>query len=292
MYILDRFLQPVPPGVPGELYIGGVQVARGYLNRPDLTAERFIPDQFSDLAGARLYKTGDLARYLKDGDIDFLGRLDFQVKIRGNRIELGEIESVISQHSDVREVIVVAREDTPGDQRITAYIVTDRAEGIAGSELREITQRKLPDYMVPAYFIRLEKLPRTASLKVDRKALPAPDLLETKTETVYSPPRNNIQQNIVSIWQELLKVSRVGINDNFFELGGHSLLLVQVFYRLKELTSSKLTITDMFLYPTISTLTEYLSRDSDDSNATEGRQIAEKAMARRKATMHRRREKY
>jgi amino acid adenylation domain-containing protein len=288
MYILDSSLQPVPVGVSGELYIGGVQVARGYLNRPELTAEKFIPDPFSENPEARLYKTGDSARYLLDGNIEYLGRLDFQVKIRGNRIELGEIESVLSQYPDVREACVLAREDVPGDQRIVAYIIPARNQEHLGSELRNYLKQRLPEFMVPSHFITLGAFPLTPNQKIDRKALPAPDQVEVQTEVAYVPPKNDLQQTIANIWQKVLNIPRVGMNDNFFELGGHSLLIVRVYYQLCEVTDRELYITDMFRFPTINALTEYLSRDSAGGEDVAVREIAKRAEARRAAIMRRR----
>jgi amino acid adenylation domain-containing protein len=288
MYILDRNMQPVPTGVSGELYIGGVQVARGYVNRPDLTAEMFIPDPFSDNPKARLYKTGDLAHYLPDGSIEYLGRIDFQVKIRGLRVELGEIEAVLSQHPAVREAVVLLREDVPDDKRLVAYIVAKQDQKLSISELRDYLKQKLPDFMVPSHFITLDAFPLTPNQKVDRKALPAPDRVSIDSERVYAPPKSKLQQTIVNIWQEVLKVSRVGVNDNFFELGGHSLLIIRVYYRLREEINKGITITDMFRFPTISALTEYLSHGSGNGGKSTAPRSAERAMARRAAIVRRR----
>ena len=185
IYILDPHLQPVPLGVPGELHIGGAGLARGYLNRPELTAEKFIPDPFSNEPGARLYQTGDLARYLPDGNIEFLGRLDHQVKIRGFRIELGEIETALNTYPAVREAVVVAREDNPGDKRLVAYVVLGQEQALTISDLRGFLKQKLPDYMVPSAFVALDALPLTPNGKVDRRALPAPDLSKLESDGVY-----------------------------------------------------------------------------------------------------------
>jgi amino acid adenylation domain-containing protein len=289
MYILDRNMQPVPMGIPGDLYIGGVQVARGYYNRPELTAERFISDPFRDDPKARLYKTGDSCRYLPDGNIEYLGRLDFQVKIRGNRIELGEIEALLGQHPVVREVVVTAREDTPGDLRLVAYIVFHQNQAVSSGELREYVKQKLPDFMVPSFFVTLDKLPLTPNQKIDRKALPAPEKGKTGSEGAYVPPKNELQRTIAGIWQAVLKVPEVSMNDNFFELGGHSLLLVQAYYRIHEITDKELTMTDLFKYPTISALAEYLSRDTsvEDHSFMEG--SVKRAEARRTAIQQRQR---
>jgi amino acid adenylation domain-containing protein len=288
IYILDPYMQPVPIGVSGELHIGGVQVARGYLNRPELTAEKFIPDPFSNNPNARLYKTGDLARYLPDGSIEYLGRLDNQVKIRGLRIELGEIESVLSQHPTVREAVVLAREDVPDDKRLVAYIIPDQNQKPSLSELRDYINQKLPDFMVPSHFVPLDAFPLTPNQKVDRRALPAPDHAQIEKAVAYVPPKNELQQAIAGIWQELLRVPKVGMNDNFFELGGHSLLIVQACYRLREMTDRKLSITDMFRFPTINTLTEYLSQDLGTSGQVAMQEITERAKMRRAAIMRRR----
>lgn len=263
IYILDRYMRPVPIGVPGELHIGGVQVARGYLNRPDLTAQKFISDPFSDNPKARLYKTGDLTRYLPDCSIEYLGRLDHQVKVRGFRIELGEIESVLSQHPAVRETVVLVYEDIPDDKRLVAYVVLNQKSPISTSELRNFLKAKLPDFMVPAVFVLLDAIPLTPNGKVDRRALPTPEG-ERQTEETYIAPRNELEKIIASIWQELLQVEKVGINDNFFDLGGHSLLIVQAHRRLHEFIDKELSITDMFRYPSIEKLSRFLTQEQSE----------------------------
>ncbi|MBD2040241.1 condensation domain-containing protein, partial [Microcoleus sp. FACHB-672] len=262
LYILDKHLQPVPVGLQGELYIGGAGLARGYLNRPDLTAEKFIANPFSNEPNSRLYKTGDLARYLPDGTIEYLGRIDNQVKIRGFRIELGEIEAALSQHPSVEEAVVIAREDEPGNQRLVAYVVADEAymdgqvSGIKSSELRSFLKEKLPDYMVPAVFVLLEALPLTPNGKVDRRALPAPDTAMGDLASTFISPRNPIEEVIAGIWTEVLYVERVGIHDNFFELGGHSLLATQVISRLREAFQIAIPLSWLFELPTVSSLSE------------------------------------
>ncbi len=253
-YILDQHLQLLPIGVSGELYIGGAGLARGYLNRPDLTEEKFIPNPFSDEPGARLYKTGDLARYLSDGNIEFLGRIDHQVKIRGFRIELGEIEAVLSQHPEVRETVVIAREDQPGNKRLVAYVVSNQ-ESPTASELRRFLKEKLPDYMVPSAFVMLDALPLTPNGKVDRRALPAPDT-GLSQETSFVPPRTTTEKVIAEIWAEVLGLKLVGIHDNFFELGGHSLLVTQVISRLRSAFEVELPLRCLFEFPTIAGVAE------------------------------------
>jgi len=266
IYILDQHLQPVPVGVPGELFIGGEGVARGYLNRPELTAEKFIPDPFADEGAAqpsgispRLYRTGDLARYRADGTIEFLGRTDNQVKIRGHRIELAEIEAVLARHPDVREAVVIAREVAPGDQRLVAYHVAANGQVGTAAELREFLKQELPDPMVPSAFVSLNKLPLTPNGKVDRKALPDPEDIRVSLDTAYVAPRTEMEKAIVKLWCALLRVERVGLHDNFFDLGGHSLLVVQAQARLRDSLGMDLPIVRLFQYPTISALTKFLS---------------------------------
>ena len=233
-YVLDARLEPVPAGVPGELYLGGVQVARGYLGRPEQTGERFIPDLFSDSPGARLYRTGDLVRWQAEGNLEYLGRLDNQVKLRGFRIELGEVESVLAQHPAVQQAVVLAREDRPGDKRLVAYVTGREGRPEAGV-LRDFLRQKLPEYMVPSAFVALDALPLTPNGKVDRKALPAPDRTTAGSE-VFVTPRDALELELVRIWEELLGVQPISVTGNFFELGGHSLLAVQLTARIREST--------------------------------------------------------
>jgi amino acid adenylation domain-containing protein len=248
IYVLDQRQHPVPVGVPGELYVAGVGLARGYHERPDLTAEKFVPDPFSEEPGARMYRTADLVRYLPDGDMDFLGRLDHQVKIRGLRIELGEIESVLGQHPEVREAAVLVREDRPGDKRLTAYVV-----GSAGVEdLRAFLRERLPEYMIPAAFLLLDSLPLTSNGKVDRRALPAP---EWQPEA-YVAPRNPVEAVLAAIWSKVLKVDKVGVHDNFFDLGGHSLLMTQVTSRVRRTFRVEVPLRAYFESPTVERLAE------------------------------------
>nr|MDZ8004741.1 amino acid adenylation domain-containing protein [Nostoc sp. DedSLP05]MDZ8101218.1 amino acid adenylation domain-containing protein [Nostoc sp. DedSLP01] len=259
IYILDSQLQPVPMGVPGEMYIGGAGLARGYLNRTDLTQEKFIPHPFSDQAHSRLYKSGDLARYLPDGNIEFLRRIDNQVKIRGFRIELGEIEAVLSQHEDVRVCAVIPREDTRGDKRLVAYVVAQQGYTPTISELRQFVKAKLPDYMVPNAIVILESLPLTPNGKVDRRALPAPDLQSHRTDK-YVAPRNPIEEILAQIWAQVLKVELVGVYDNFFELGGHSLLATQVVSRIRTLFKVELPLRDLFATATLAELAQVIEK--------------------------------
>ena len=249
IYILDPFREPVPIGEPGEIHIGGVQVGRGYLNRPELTAERFIANPF--VAGERLYRTGDLGRFRPDGTIDYLGRNDFQVKIRGFRIELGEIEARLAEHRGVREAFVLAREDAPGDSRLVAYYTTPADGAAPGAEaLRTHLAASLPEYMVPAAYVRLEALPLNANGKLDRSSLPAPDR-NAFAAPGYEPPQGKTEETLAGIWATLLRVERVGRRDNFFELGGHSLLGVRMLSRLRQALSADLPLADLFAWPTL-----------------------------------------
>jgi amino acid adenylation domain-containing protein len=254
IYLLDSHLQPVPIGIPGELHIGGVGLARGYLNRPDLTAERFIPDPFSAKAGARLYKTGDLARYLPDGNIEFLGRMDDQVKIRGYRIELGEIEAMLGQYPAVESSLVVVREDTPGDRRLVAYLVARPEASFNAMEARKYLKQKLPEYMIPSAFVLLNELPLTPNGKVDRKAVPIPDKRQRDQGRMYREPRTPAEKQIERIWADVLRLDKVSIDDNFFDLGGHSLLATQVVTRLKMLFPNEIALRQLFEFPTIAEL--------------------------------------
>ncbi len=250
-YVLDRNLQPVPAGVPGELCLGGESLARGYRDRPDITAEKFIRNPFSSDPSSRLYRTGDLVRYLPDGNLDFLGRIDEQVKIRGFRIELGEIEAVLASHPAVRAAAVVAREDIPGQKRLVAYLTYSGGQAPT-SELVSYLRKQLPEYMVPAAFVTMAALPLTPNGKVDRKAFPAPE--GTIAAGEYVPPSNPTEELVANIWSEVLHASRVGRYDNFFELGGHSLLATQVASRLRQALGIELSLRAIFESPTIAAL--------------------------------------
>ncbi len=252
--LLDERGNLVPRGVPGELHIGGEGLARGYLHRPELTAEKFVPSSFA--ADKIVYRTGDLARWLSDGSLEYLGRMDTQVKLRGFRIELGEIETAMEQQPDVRQAVAIVREDVPGDQRLTAYVVMRNGAGNAMA-LREALHKRLPEYMIPSQFVFLEALPLTPNRKVNRKALPAPEVSEGASVR-YAPPRTETERNIVEIWQELLKNPRIGINENFFDLGGHSLLVVQLQTRLRRHFQHELSLVELFQHPTVSAISKLL----------------------------------
>jgi acyl-coenzyme A synthetase/AMP-(fatty) acid ligase/aryl carrier-like protein len=280
VYILDAQHQPVPVGVAGEMYVGGAGLARGYMKRPELTAERFIPDHVSGRAGSRLYKTGDLARFLPGRDIEYLGRIDQQVKIRGFRIELGEIESVLCQHPGVREAIVLVREDLPGDKKLIAYVVGGScAPTVSG--LREHLKKQVPDYMVPSAFVLLSKFPLTENGKVDRRALPKPMADQNREAGLTAPPITPLQKQIAAIWCEVLDVPQVGVQDNFFEAGGDSLRIVRVRTQLRDRLQIDVPVVALFQHPTITSLADFLGRET---NPTE---IAADAAATNKAAQNR-----
>lgn len=260
IYILDQHLQPVPIGVPGDLYIGGVQVGRGYHNRPELTAERFVPDHLGERTGSRLYKTGDLARFLPGGEIEYLGRIDHQVKIRGFRIELGEIEAALCQHPAIREAVVVAREDVPGIKRLVAYLVTSLSERDTETICKHL-MTSLPEFMVPAAFMFLDRLPLSPNGKTDRKALPAPAKAQELANS-YVAPRTVIEQKLAEMWSRVLRVKHVGIHDNFFELGGDSILSIQAIASARR-EGLKITPTVLFANPTIAQLAAAASSAED-----------------------------
>jgi amino acid adenylation domain-containing protein/non-ribosomal peptide synthase protein (TIGR01720 family) len=265
VYILDRHLQPVPIGVSGELYIGGDGLARGYLNHPELTAEKFMPNPFSDEPGARLYKTGDLARYLPDGNIEFLGRIDHQVKIRGFRIELGEVEATLTQHPAVHQAVVVVREDVLGDKRLVAYCVT-QPQAISARELRKFLQQQLPQYMVPSYFVLLDVLPLTPNGKVDRRALPAPEKARLELKNSFVAPRTSTETTLAEIWTKVLRLDQVGIHDEFLELGGHSLLAMQIISRITAILKVELSITKLFTASTIAGLAKQIEANRQEQS--------------------------
>ena len=269
VYVLDKELQPLPLGVQGELYISGAGLARGYLNRPEQTAEWFIANPFLSESGTRLYKTGDLVRYLPDGNLEFIGRVDHQVKIRGFRVEPGEIESVLNQHSGVQQAVVSVQEDELNGKRLATYVVPSREQAPRVSDLRNFLRERLPEYMIPSAFILLKALPLTANGKLDRHALPFPDSPLPELEVTYVPPRTEVEQTIAGIWQEMLHLEKVGINDNFFDLGGHSLLLIQVHSKLQKTFKREILVTDLFEYPTISSLTKYLSKEASETSSFE-----------------------
>ena len=256
--VLDSSLELTPVGVFGELYIGGRGLARGYINRPDLTAERFVPHPYNQKGGERLYRTGDRARWLADGNLEFQGRIDSQVKIRGYRIELGEIETALSEQPGVKQSAAMVREDQPGVKQIVAYIVGD--ENTRTDELREALKRRLPEYMVPSAFVVLEALPLTPHGKLDRKAFPAPD---RASEQAYIAPRNKTEEVLAKIWAEVLGLSRVGVEDNFFELGGHSLLAIQVITRTQDAFQKNLPVRRLFETPTVSGLAKWIESLSE-----------------------------
>ena len=261
IYILDANLQPVPLEVPGELHIGGAGLARGYLDYPEATAEKFIPHPFSPQPGQRLYKTGDLAKYRPDGQIEFLGRADDQVKIRGYRIELGEIEALLNQQPGVSEAVVLAREDAPGGKRLVAYLVLQRPDGALASRIRDQLKDKLPDYMVPSAFVVMDSFPLTPNGKVDRRGLPAPGGEKSDARGAsYVAPRSPIEEVVAGVWAEVLQVEKVGAFDNFFDLGGHSLLATQVISRLHDASGVELTLRNCLEAATVEALAKLLKR--------------------------------
>ena len=261
VYILDEHLRQVPIGEPGELCIGGVGLAKGYLNRPDLTAERFIPHPFSSEPGARLYKTGDLARFLPDGQIAFLGRTDHQVKIRGYRVELGEIETVLNRHPAVQQAVVIASEDLSGEKRLIAYLVPIPGEDVSFDSLHKTLVAYLPDYMIPVVFILLEALPLTSNGKVDRTALPAPGVANTlRDSSALSAPTAPLEAWLAGVVASLLELEQVGIDDNFFALGGHSLLATQMILQVIDAFGVNLPLRTLFESPTVRQLAREIER--------------------------------
>ncbi len=260
LYILDHDRQPVAIGVPGELYIGGAGVARGYLNRPDLTAERFVPDPFTSIPGARLYKTGDLARYQPDSTIEYLGRLDQQVKIRGFRIEPGEIIAVLNRHPAVRASHVAAREYGTGDTRLVAYIVPAPGQEPTADALQSFLGSYLPDYMVPATFVRVAALPLTANGKIDQATLPEPAAANSMRADAVAAPLTPTQERLGEIVASVLGIESVGIEDDFFLLGGHSLLGVQLISRIRDSFGVELSLLSLFEAPTVAELSEHIEQ--------------------------------
>ena len=304
VYVLDANRQPLPVGVPGELWIAGDGVARGYWQRPDLTKDKFLPNPFlpsgsepktpkpAAPAGA-MYRTGDLVRYRPDGVIDFLGRVDHQVKVRGHRIELGEIEAALMQHSDVRQAVVVLRADNPDDPQLVAYLVPAGAEAPQTATLRDFLKQKLPEHMVPALYVTLEKLPLTPNGKVDRKALPAPQG-QRSSDKQFVAPKGGVEQAVAAIWKEILHVDQVGVDDNFFDFGGHSLQVVQVQNRLRETLNVDVPVLKLFQFPTVRTLAKFIGElggkngaatDSFRAKIEERTKLRQNAIARRRPTV-------
>ncbi len=270
IYIVDGQLEPVPIGVPGELCIGGVGLARGYLNRADQTAERFITSPFHEAAGTRLYRTGDVARYRLDGTIEFLGRLDHQVKLRGFRIELGEVEAVLTQHPAVRDAVAVVRDDPPGDRRLVAYLTSRDGHAVSPADLRNFVKERLPDYMVPSTFVILDALPLTTTGKVDRRALPAPPRTREQDAQAIVMPRTALEESIAGIWREVLGLDRIGIHDNFFDLGGHSLLATRIVARVRDAFGVDLRLKAFFETPTVAHLSSLVADDRGARSSPDG----------------------
>ena len=281
--LLDADTSPVPPGTTGEIHVGGISLARGYLNQPQLTAEKFIPHPYSSRPGARLYRSGDLARALPDGRLEFLGRIDHQVKINGYRIELGEIEATLSRHPDVQHVAVLARNGTTGEKRLVAYVVPVAPEACATGELRSFCRQHLPDYMAPSVFVRLDSFPLTVNGKIDREALPAPVLERSPN---FVAPRTELERRIAAIWSDTIQLGEVGVDDNFFEIGGDSLKLAEAHSRLNRELGRALPVTALFQHPTVSLLAKYLQAESR-TNPAISCSAPERARRRRQTLMRR-----
>jgi amino acid adenylation domain-containing protein len=271
VYVLDAYLQPVPVGVPGELYIGGDGLARGYFKRPGLTAERFVPHPFSALPGVRFYQTGDRVRYRTDGTLEFLGRQDHQVKVRGFRIELGEIEAVLKQHAGVQEAVLLAQEDRSGDKRLVAYVVPEPESAPTVSELRRFLAAKLPAYMVPSAFVCLDALPLTRNGKVDHRALPRPEPSRVESEETIEAPRSPVEETLAGIWADILGLDRVGRRDNFIELGGHSLLATRVMVRVHDTFQMNLPVRCLFETPTVAEIARRIETMQWAAHGTQNR---------------------
>jgi acyl carrier protein len=270
----------VPIGVVGEIYIGGDGLARGYPKQPQLTAEKFIPNPFSRESGTRLYKTGDLARYLPDSNIEFLGRLDNQVKIRGFRIELGEIEAVLGQHPAVREAVVLAQEDEPSEKRLVTYVVRNPELAPTINELRSFLKQKLPEYMIPFSFVFLDALPLTPNGKLDRQALRAVVQDHENPQDKFVAPRTPVEELLAQIWSDVLKLDKVGIHDNFFDLGGHSLLATRIVSRIRKDFSLELPLRDLFEAPTVYALAQRVQSHREKRNVDQDVKITPLARER------------
>jgi acyl-coenzyme A synthetase/AMP-(fatty) acid ligase len=259
MFVLDGRMRAVPAGVPGELYIGGHAVARGYWQRPTLTAEKFVPNPFAAEAGQRMYQSGDLARYRKDGSIEYLGRLDHQVKVRGFRIELGEIEAALLRQPSIQDAAVIAREQRTGEKHLVSYLAVNGNGRVDVTELRNALSQELPAYMVPAAFVVLPKLPLSPNGKVDRKTLMQMEVQLESTQE-YAAPRTELEKQLLQIWEEVLELNSIGIHDNFFEIGGNSLLAVQISTRIHRRLTAAISVRQIFEFPTVSGLSELVGQ--------------------------------
>jgi acyl-coenzyme A synthetase/AMP-(fatty) acid ligase/acyl carrier protein len=283
IFILDRHLQPVPVGVSGELYIGGVNLGRGYLNRPDLTADRFIPNPFSDEPGARLYWTGDLARFLADGTIEYVGRIDHQVKVRGVRIELPEIESAMLKHPNVHAAAAIVWTQPADQSRLVGYFVAKASPAPSTTELRQFLSAELPQNMIPELFEELDALPLTTSGKSDRQRLPRPRSVRPNLESSFERPRSDTETIIADIWQRVLRIERVGVHDNFFDLGGYSLRMTETIGLLEERIGRRLSMVEAFQYPTIQSLAKHLSGSAHPEEEPAGDRVPDRSRQRLRA---------
>jgi acyl carrier protein len=266
LYVLDENQQLAPVGVAGELCVGGAGVARGYLNRAELTAERFVAERFGGWSGARMYRSGDLARYRSDGELEYLGRKDNQVKIRGHRIELGEIEAALNEQSGIRQSVVVVRTDESGAKQLVAYVVGSGEEPVSQSELRGRLRQRLPEYMLPTVVVQLSELPLTTNGKLDHQKLPAVERQEREVRASYVAARTTVEETLVGVWKELLGIAEVGVEDNFFDLGGHSLLVTQLMSRVREAFSVEIPLRPLYEQPTIAKLAELIEQSKSNGH--------------------------
>jgi acyl carrier protein len=287
VWVLDRNRELCPTGVPGEIYIGGVGVALGYLNRPGLTAERFIEDPFTVIPGMRLYRTGDLGRWTADGQLEFLGRSDFQVKVRGFRIELGEIESRLVEHSEVKQTVVVVREDRPGDVRLVAYVIAKGASKPGISHLRQHLAATLPDYMIPQHFVFMETFPSTPNRKLDRARLPRPAETSEAPAAVVSAGRSPMEGVVRKIWSEYLGYQDFSSQGNFFEIGGSSLIAARIILALEKELGRIIGLTTLFQHPTVERLAQALSGQPSEAGDPSSDPVAERARKQREALQRR-----
>ncbi len=273
VYVVDQHMNPVPIGVPGELLIGGIGVARGYFDRPDLTAQKFIPNPWADSPGERLYRSGDLVRYLSDGTIEFISRVDLQVKIRGLRVELGEIEAVLDEHENIDSAVVLALRDKGGEYRLAGYYISRNGQDIPGNELSAFLSAKLPPYMVPAVFQRMDEFPLTQNKKIDRKSFPNPFFRNKLNRTDIVKPKNDIERTIAEAWRKVLNINQISINDNFFEIGGHSLIMIKLHAVLEESLDTKLSVVELFQYPTIAAQAKFLVNTKKENLGMKGAEM-------------------